>query len=416
VHAIQNQLANARADLDRLQIQAEAAAERVNGAREDLDAANATLRRRHQALAKADAAVDEARGQLGAAARTSMQGDIALLPWASLVRGTDPNELLHQSGIFASVSASLQGKYENLGAAERVATAGQRAAAAAQRTVKLASERATSANRAAAAAVTSQTTAVDSYAQRRSQLVSQLATAQKISVTLARQRQLGLEARERARRAAAARKAQLALIHREAVQRAKEQAAARAAKVERARLHAAERLKAQRSAAHRRRAAERAAARAPKHKVHHAPVKHKSSAKRAKRSPVRHKVRRSHGSGASAAIAFARRQLGEPYVFGAAGPNTWDCSGLTMRAWQAAGVNLGHFTGTQYASVRHVSESQLRRGDLIFYATNRRKPSTIFHVALYIGGGQMIQAPRPGRNVEIRNVYYWMKPAFFGRP
>ena len=121
-------------------------------------------------------------------------------------------------------------------------------------------------------------------------------------------------------------------------------------------------------------------------------------------------------SAAKVAIDFARQQIGKPYVWGAVGPNAYDCSGLTMQAWAAAGKSLGHYTGIQWSRVAHISESQLQPGDLIFWATNASNPDTIFHVGLSVGNGRMIQAPRPGKTIEETSVYYWIPPTFFGRP
>jgi cell wall-associated NlpC family hydrolase len=125
----------------------------------------------------------------------------------------------------------------------------------------------------------------------------------------------------------------------------------------------------------------------------------------------------SAGQGAAGkAIAFAREQLGEPYVWAAAGPGSWDCSGLTMGAWQQAGVRLPHYSVAQYERVGKIAEDELRPGDLIFWADSPDDPATIFHVALYLGDGEMIHAPRAGQPVKVENVYYWETPDFFGRP
>jgi cell wall-associated NlpC family hydrolase len=115
-------------------------------------------------------------------------------------------------------------------------------------------------------------------------------------------------------------------------------------------------------------------------------------------------------------LAFARGQLGDPYVWGAAGPNSWDCSGLTMGAWANAGVALPHYSVAQYYSTTPVSYSGLRPGDLIFWSSDAADPDTIFHVGLYIGSGMMIHAPRTGRDVEVQDVWYWESPDFFTRP
>jgi peptidoglycan DL-endopeptidase CwlO len=122
------------------------------------------------------------------------------------------------------------------------------------------------------------------------------------------------------------------------------------------------------------------------------------------------------GGNAQTAINFAEAQLGEPYVWGAAGPDSWDCSGLTMGAWAAAGVYLPHYSVDQYYDTTPVSYADIRPGDLIFWATDPSNPNTIFHVAMYIGNGQMIQAPHTGENVQIQDVWYWESPAFFTRP
>lgn len=104
------------------------------------------------------------------------------------------------------------------------------------------------------------------------------------------------------------------------------------------------------------------------------------------------------------------------YLWGATGPSRWDCSGLTMGAWAQAGVDLPHYSAAQYEQIRHIQEDDLRPGDLIFWATDPNDPATIHHVALYIGNGQMVHAPRTGKPVQIDSVYYWIPPNFFGRP
>jgi cell wall-associated NlpC family hydrolase len=97
---------------------------------------------------------------------------------------------------------------------------------------------------------------------------------------------------------------------------------------------------------------------------------------------------------AGAAVQAAMAQLGDPYVWGADGPTTFDCSGLTMYAWDKAGVSLSHSSKTQASEGRRVSKSQLMPGDLVFYY------SPISHVAMYIGNGRIVHAPRPGKPVQ----------------
>jgi cell wall-associated NlpC family hydrolase len=104
--------------------------------------------------------------------------------------------------------------------------------------------------------------------------------------------------------------------------------------------------------------------------------------------------------GAATAVAWAYKEIGKPYVWGAAGPNSFDCSGLAMYVWAKAGVYLEHFTGDQWHEGTHVSQSQLEPGDLVFFAYNTSDPATIHHVGIYIGGGEMIDAPFTGAFVR----------------
>jgi peptidoglycan DL-endopeptidase CwlO len=102
------------------------------------------------------------------------------------------------------------------------------------------------------------------------------------------------------------------------------------------------------------------------------------------------------------AVAYAYAQLGKPYQWGGAGPNSFDCSGLTMMAWEAAGVYLPHLAQAQYDLTARISLADALPGDLIFYGT----PSDVYHVGLYIGGGQMIDAPETGQDVSISSIYW----------
>ncbi|MFF4354378.1 NlpC/P60 family protein [Streptomyces sp. NPDC001530] len=95
------------------------------------------------------------------------------------------------------------------------------------------------------------------------------------------------------------------------------------------------------------------------------------------------------------AIAYATRQLGKPYVWGAEGPDSFDCSGLTSQAWLAAGVTIPRTSELQWAQLQHVPVAAMRPGDLIIYFSDAS------HVALYIGDGKIISAPRPGRVVYV---------------
>jgi cell wall-associated NlpC family hydrolase len=100
-----------------------------------------------------------------------------------------------------------------------------------------------------------------------------------------------------------------------------------------------------------------------------------------------------------AAVAYAMAQVGDSYVYGAAGPSSFDCSGLTMMAWAAAGVALPHSSSAQYSSGTRVAASDLQPGDLVFYY------SPISHVGMYIGNGNIVHAANPSTGVNITGLY-----------
>jgi len=107
---------------------------------------------------------------------------------------------------------------------------------------------------------------------------------------------------------------------------------------------------------------------------------------------------RSPSTAGNHAIGYAYRQLGKPYVWGAEGPNSYDCSGLTSQAWANAGVLIPRTSEEQWKELTHVPLNTLRPGDLVVYFPRAT------HIALYIGGGLVIQAPRPGGLIKISPI------------
>jgi cell wall-associated NlpC family hydrolase len=106
------------------------------------------------------------------------------------------------------------------------------------------------------------------------------------------------------------------------------------------------------------------------------------------------------GSGRGAtALRFAIKQIGDRYVFGAAGPTLWDCSGLTMRAFGAAGVSLPHSAASQMSRGKKIGFASLKPGDLVFF--NHGGNSYVSHVGIYLGGGRMVHAPHTGARVKV---------------
>ncbi len=110
---------------------------------------------------------------------------------------------------------------------------------------------------------------------------------------------------------------------------------------------------------------------------------------------------------AGAVVRFAFAQVGKPYSYGAAGPNSYDCSGLTGAAWARAGKSLPHNAAAQYGATTRITRAQLVPGDLVFYRS-------LGHVGLYVGGGKIIDASRPGQPVKHRTIDV-MPPYGYGR-
>ncbi|WP_314171684.1 C40 family peptidase [Streptomyces winkii] len=108
----------------------------------------------------------------------------------------------------------------------------------------------------------------------------------------------------------------------------------------------------------------------------------------------------SHSSQVEKVLAYAKAQLGKPYVWGATGPSSFDCSGLTQGAWKAAGISLPRTTWDQVKVGTKVAKSDMKAGDLVFFYDD------ISHVGIYVGGGQMIHAPKPGADVTYEDVSY----------
>ena len=112
------------------------------------------------------------------------------------------------------------------------------------------------------------------------------------------------------------------------------------------------------------------------------------------------------GSGAQFAIDAAMSKIGAPYVWAAAGPNTFDCSGFTMWAWRHGGKSLSHYTGSQLAQSTRISVADAQPGDLVFFwgPGDGGDPG---HVGLYLGGGSFVHAPGRGKFVRVDSVGYW---------
>lgn len=373
VAAIQAELVVARTRLENAASRAEVAAEAYNGARWRLQQATEKATAAAKAAREASDQVEAQRAGIAALATQSFTNGSELAGVTAFLSPEGPSEIADRITVTQSVAATLEEQFEQFAAADTLAEDARRTAEAAQRDQESQAVKAEQARDDAATAANAAQDAAQDIAGQRQTLIAELATAQKISVALATRRQNGLEkiAQEKAA-----------------------QAAAQAAAAEEAAAQAA---------------AEEAAQEADDQGGNSG----NGGGSTPPPSPPADPPPATSTGAAARAIAFARQQLGEPYRWAAAGPDAWDCSGLTMRAWQAGGVSLPHYSAAQYDATTPISVGQLRPGDLVFWGDS---PSSIHHVALYIGNGQILHAPRTGRPVAIDSMYYWVPPRYFGRP
>ena len=401
VAALDAKYAAASAQLSQVQDDASAAAEAYNGARLALDQAtaeaDAAAKRASAAQAQADAASLEVRRYASSVYQSG--GNLGELD--AYLSSTGPQDLVDRATAIEAVSDARSRALQKAAATSVVAQT-MRAQAATARDQQ--AQAATSAQQArdAAQARADQATAEASRIQHEQQAMTvQLASLRKTSVAMEKQRQDGLAAAAAARAAAAA-AAEQARLAAQRAQQARDAAARRAAQAAaQAAAREAARQKAAAEAAQK--AAEQQASQPsrPSRPTPPAP------------QPADPPPPPPSSGGVGAVIAYAQAQLGKPYGWGAAGPSSFDCSGLTMMAWRQAGVYLSHYTGAQWAETSRVAISDLRPGDLVFYGSDG--PSS-HHMGLYVGNGQMIEAPHTGAVVRYASIYRSDLLPYGGRP
>lgn len=390
VAAIDAHLASARASLQLAYEAAGAAAEAHNAAVLELQERTAQAAEAARQAEAATAAADAAELALSRYAAEVFQGGGGVSQ-LDIFFGGDPQDALDRASGLEVVGDERARASGEAASARLVADQARQQAAEAQSRqgeAAAASEQTARAAQNAAASAASQAAAVEAEQE---QAVARLAVLRNTSAQLERDRQAGLAAEAEARRQEAARQAAA-----EAAADLQRQAdSERAAEADRA-AAAEQAAKSAREAQIAREQARTTPAPAPVRAP--APVPPVSSPP----APPPATTPPAPSAGVGAVVAFARAQLGEPYVWGGSGPSVWDCSGLTQAAWAAAGVRLSHYTGAQWAETRRVPLSALRTGDLVFYGPSG--PSST-HVGLYIGGGMMIHAPRTGDVVKVASIY-----------
>jgi peptidoglycan DL-endopeptidase CwlO len=410
VGAIKASLLLANQRLEAAAVEAEMASEAYNGAMWRLRLARQELASAREQAATARRTVAEQRETIGALVASSYQrgGDLNTL--TAVVGADGPEGVMDQLATFQGASESLQADYDRFVAADALANAFEERAEKVRVEAAGLAEEAREARRHAAAAAEAAQAAASRIAAEKDQLIRELARAQNISVSLARQRQAALEeiARERAAERARA----------EAEEAARQQAAKEARDRAEARRDARAKARADREAreqATRDRDRQTRNPRPPAQQGNQtSPTTPQPASPPPAPAPPLPKTPPGGSGGADRAIAFAKAQLGDSYVWGAAGPDAWDCSGLMLRAWAQAGVSLPHYSVAQYYAGSPISVGDLRPGDLVFWGTSS-SPESIHHVAMYIGAGQIIHAPRTGRPVSVDSMYYWTPPNFFAR-
>ena len=339
-------VAQAQAQLDALNDQAEIASEQYNGVQASLAQALQTASAATAAAARTHNDVVTEQSKVGALATASYESGGLSQGLAIILNTTDPSQTMARVSMLQHLSTSQSSLLAAAQSADQryqqsIASAGQATATAKKLSADL--------------------------AQKQAQINAAVAQSQQVLAKLSAAQRAQLVAAQKAKAAAEQAQAQAALAAFNKAQAA--QAAAARAAVSRA-------------------AAARAATAA-------------AAAAAAKHTLVQ-TVALPETSGGSAAarraVAAAMSRLGDRYVFGATGPSRFDCSGLVQWAYRQAGIGTTHYTGTLWNDYRHIPESQLRPGDLVFFYRDHH------HVGIYIGNGLMVNAPHTGDVVRIASV------------
>jgi peptidoglycan DL-endopeptidase CwlO len=336
-------VAQAQAQLDALNNQAEIASEQYNGAQASLTQALQTASAATAAADRAHSDVVTEQGKVGELAAESYESGGLSQGLAIILNTADPSQAMTRVSMLQQLSTSQSS----------LLAAAQSADQLYQQSVAAASQATATANKLSADLV-----------QKQAQINAAVALGQQVLAKLTAAQRAQLIAAQKAKDAAEQAQAQIALAAFNKAQAA--QAAAARAAVSRA-----------------------ATARAA------------SAAAAAKRTLVQTVAlpQSFGGSGvAQRAVAAAMTRLGDRYVFGATGPKRFDCSGLVQWAYRQAGISTTHYTGTLWDDYRHIPESQLKPGDLVFFYRDHH------HVGIYIGNGLMINAPHTGDVVRIASI------------
>ncbi|MBT0767694.1 C40 family peptidase [Kineosporia sp. J2-2] len=379
----------ARARVDAVQARLKASAQRVEAANvalseaaEDYDYAQVKLHEAERASQAAQQVADRARERLDGA--QEQVGELAAQSYRTggplarldvLLSPEGPDQVLERASMLQVLAGEQQEVVRRADAARVVANGLTAQAAQALERRRAAADELAQAQRVARERAAQAQRALADDTRQKNQLLAELATARRTSVAVERARQEGLRRQAEQRREAAAREAA-----REAAER---------------------------------QAAERQAAQEPA--AGSGTGKTGSGGSGSGNGSSGGSSSGSSSAGGSA-VSWARARVGLPYLWGGEGPGSYDCSGLVMKAWARAGVYLPHSSRLQYQQVQHITYGSMRPGDLVFFATDTGNPDSIHHVAMYVGGGQMIEAPYTGAYVRVVPLRSSDAMPYAGRP
>ena len=383
---IEAQLNAAQARMQAAEQAAEIAFEKYNGARWELQQAKAETNRARTASAKAALDVEGERAGIVSLVTESYQNGTQLNAATALMSDEGPQGLMNRYGVVQSAGDSMRAAYDRYTNASARAKAYAAKAAKAEEHQKALAADAKQLAAAAGQAAANAGAVANQIASQKQQLVQALSKAENISVDLAKKRADALE------QIAAAKKAEEQRAHEVALQAALHAQAVEAAK---------QAKEAQKNSHKTSQESDNSTGGDSSVPVSSAPI------------PVINPAP-NQTVAVQRTIAYARAQIGKPYRWAAAGPSSFDCSGLTMQAWARGGKSLPHFAAAQFALSMPISMLDAKPGDLLFWSFNG-SPSGIHHVALYIGGGQFIEAPHTGADVRYNSIYAEY-PDFVARP
>ncbi len=405
------ELAQLATQLEEATIRAQVANEDYLAAQAALDAATARAEEAREAADEAQAEVEEQRAEIGRIAMAAYRsGPGALGPIEPLMSADSFENAMERATMTDRLGTRADEALQRFQAAELVATTFQRRADEAAEEQEVATGALAVAAEEARTAAAGAETQLALSADRRETLLAQLAEQRGTTAELERERQEALEQERRRREEEVARAA--------AIEAAREQeAAARSSE----RAPRSDGQAGDEAAEARPPAPSRPEQPAPE------PPRRPAEPERPEPQPTRPapapepsprpsptpppppapapQPPPSPSDAGRQALEWARTQLGKPYVWGATGPDGYDCSGLTQSAFAQAGVSLPRTTRAQYAATSRVPVDQLRPGDLIFYSSNGAA-SGIYHVAIYAGDGMRLHAPSPGKSVELVPMYW----------